>query len=72
MEWARTTAPGDRETTGRWEGPTTGCGKGEQGMGSETKRTKQQPFRIGKPVAMEWLIMGEPWGAWPREVWIMP
>ena len=42
------------------------------GKGREAKSAKQQPRGIGKPVAMKWLTMGQPWGTWPREVGKMP
>ena len=59
---------------GRWE--RSGAGMRQRGMGHgkgrEAESAKQQPRGIGKPVAMEWCTMGQPWGTWPREVGKMP
>ena len=54
--WGRTTAPWERENTAR--GDWAGDGMWQRGMGHgmgwETESAKQQPRRIGKPVAIEW------------------
>ena len=59
---------------GRWE--RAGAAMRQRGMGQgkgrEAENAKQQPHGIGKPVAMEWWTMGQPWGAWPREVGKIP